>query len=159
MSVVPRLNLAKLDGFPEIEDDGKIKTEAFIKASNEIIELIENFGRLFYPVVADMRGNADRLMAHYEKDKNKRKYIDEMILDDASSDEANKLATISWLLWLKRALEFIERFFGYVLDDEELISEKSDDLVPAINKSYKEVLKPYHGYLLQKTFGVRFHSL
>ena len=52
--------------------------------------------------------------------------------------------THSWLLWLKRALEIIERFFWFMLNDDAVIEEKSENIQPLISQAYNEVLKPYH---------------
>jgi hypothetical protein len=148
MSPQPRLTLAKLNGFPAEFDNGKIETFVFIEASNEVIGIIENFGTIFMPVVSDMRGNVENLLTHYKEDEERRKYIEDMILADESK------MTHPWLLWLKRALELIERFFFFVLNDQQVIQEKSDNLRPMISQAYNEVLKPYHGFLLQNTFKV-----
>lgn len=143
----PRLTLSKLKGFPA-EINGKIETVAFIEAANEIIGIIESFGKLFTPVVMDMRGNVDNLLAHYQKDAENRKYIFDMILNDQPK------STHPWLLWLGRALELIERFFWYIINSDAIIKEKSDDLRPMITQAYNEVLKPFHGFFLQNTFKV-----
>lgn len=143
----PRLSFAKINGFPEnFSDDGKIETVKFIEASTEVVGIIESFGTLFTPIVADMKGNVDQLTTHYVKDTASRKFIEDMIL----SDEQPRI----WLLWLKRALELIERFFFYVLQSEDVVKGKSDNLRPMISQAYDEVLKPYHGFLLQNTFKV-----
>lgn len=143
----PRLALAKLRGFPADASD-KIETIVFIEASNEVIGIIESFGKLFSPVVTDMKGNVNNLLEHYQKDAESRKYIFDMILSD------EQMATHPWLLWLGRALELIERFFHHILSSDVIMKEQSDDLRPMISKAYDEVLKPYHGFLLQNTFKV-----
>lgn len=130
----PRLKLAQLKGFPELEEE-KIVTEHFIEAANEIILVIEQFGTMFYPIVKDMRNNSTQLMAFYLKDIERRRFIEDMILYDESK------ATHPWLLWLKRALEMIERFFFHILNDNEIINQKSDNLQPMIVMAYTEVLE------------------
>ena len=145
----PRLSLAKLNGFPdEFQPNGKISTIAFIEASYEVIGIIESFGKLFFPVVQDMKGNVDRLSAHYKEDEKNRMFIEDMILSDEDQ------ITHSWLLWLKRALEMIERFFWFLLNDDAVIKEKSENIQPLISQAYNEVLKPYHGFFLQNGFKV-----
>lgn len=134
MSSAPRLKLAHLKGFPELNED-KIVTEHFIEAANEIIQVIEQFGTMFYPIVKDMRNNSTQLMTFYLKDVERRKYIEDMILYDESR------STQTWLLWLKRALEMIERFFWHILNDHEIINQKSDNLQPMIMMAYVEVLE------------------
>jgi len=143
----PRLTLVSLNGFPEeLHPSGKILTISFIEASSEVIGIIGSFGKLFTPVVMDMQGNVDRLKAHYQQDEKTRMFIEDMILSDKDQ------ATHSWLLWLKRALEMIERFFWFVLNDDNVITQKTDNMQPLINQAYNEVLKPYHGFFLQNGF-------
>ena len=150
MASAPRLNFAQIYGFPdEFCENGKIETVKFIDASIEVIGILESFGTLFTPVVSDMRGNVSQLKAHHDKDVEKRKFVEDMILSDDS------MATHPWLLWLKRALELIERFFFYVLQSEDVVKGKDDNLSPMIRQAYDEVLRPYHGFLLQNTFKVR----
>jgi Glycolipid transfer protein (GLTP) len=149
----PRLSFAKIHGFPDEFSEGKIETAKFIDASTEVVGILESFGTLFTPVVSDMKGNVDQLKAHYEKDVATRKFIEDMILTDELK------ITHPWLLWLKRALELIERFFFHVLESEEVVKGKSDNLTPMIRKAYDEVLKPYHGFLLQNTFKVSFGGI
>lgn len=145
----PRLSLSNINGFPdEFQANGKISTILFIEASLEVIGIIESFGKLFTPVVMDMKGNVNRLHAHYQEDQEHRKFIEDMVLSD------NDKITHSWLLWLKRALEMIERFFWYLLNDDDVIKEKSDNIQPLISRAYSEVLKPYHGFFLQNGFKV-----
>lgn len=145
----PRLVLSNLNGFPqEFHETGKILTIAFIEASNEVITIIEMFGTLFSPVVKDMRGNVNQLLAHYQKDESSRQFIEDMVLSDENR------VTHTWLLWLKRALELVERFFWHILSDTEVITEKKDNLNSHLGKAYDEVLKPYHGFFLRNTFRV-----
>lgn len=50
--MAPRINLVNLNGFPsEFHSSGKIEVEHFIKAANEVISVIESFGKLFSPVI------------------------------------------------------------------------------------------------------------
>lgn len=147
--MAPKLIVSQLTGFPEnFHPSGKISTVSFIEASNEVIAIIESFGRLFSPIASDMRGNASRLLAYYEEDEKSREFIEDMVLADESR------ITHSWLLWLKRALEMMERFFWLLLNNEEIIKEKSDNIKPCITRAYEDVLKPYHGFFLQNASRV-----
>lgn len=130
-----RLSLSNLKGFPDDFENDKILTTSFLEASNEVIAIIEQFGTVFYPIVSDMRNNSQQLMSFYQKDVKTRKYIEDMVLYDESN------SCHLWLLWLKRALEMIERFFFHLLNDSEIITQKSDNLQPMIAMAYKEVLK------------------
>ncbi|KAG5672107.1 hypothetical protein PVAND_002262 [Polypedilum vanderplanki] len=151
MTTQPRLSFKGLKGFPEeIDSSGKTLTLPFLEASNEVIEIIESFGKLFKPIVMDMRGNTRQLLELYNKDTKNWMYLEDMVLF------APELGCRSWMLWLKRALELIERFFTYILNDEEILAQKSDSLQPHLLKSYDEVLKPYHGFFIQKTFSMLY---
>lgn len=152
--MTPRLRLALLSGFPsELHESGKILTSSFIDASREVVSIIESFGKLFSPVVSDMKGNVDRLDAHYQKDVISRKFIEDMVLSEDGE------ITHSWLLWLKRALEMIERFFWYMLESEDILREKSDNVNPQIRQAYDEVLKPFHGFFLQNAFKLMYRYM
>lgn len=136
-------------GFPqEFHISGKILTVEFLEASNEVIAALEKCGVLFIPLVLDMRRNANQLLAHYQKDETSRQFIEDMILSDEHR------TTHTWLLWLKRALELIERFFWHVLNDTDVMTEINDDLRSHIGKAYDEVLKPFHGFLTRRSFEV-----
>lgn len=149
--MAPKLTLLELNGFAqEFEPNGKISTVSFVNSSYEVISIIESLGHLFYPVVLDMKGNVDHLQSHYKEDEERRKYIEDMVLND----EQRK--THSRLLWLNRALEMIDIFFYLLLNDEEVLMEKSENIRPLINQAYNEALKPYHGFFLQNAFKVSF---
>jgi predicted RNA methylase len=83
----------------------------------------------------DMRGNTSQLFNLYQKDVKNWEYIEDMILT------APELYSRSWLLWLKRALELIERFFYYVMTDPNIVAQKTDSLQPMLVRAYNEVLK------------------
>jgi hypothetical protein len=132
----PRLSLKGLRGFPEeIDSSGKTLTLPFLEAADEVILIIESFGKLFTPIVMDMRGNSRQLLELYNKDPKSWIYLEDMALF------APEMNCRSWLLWLKRALELIERFFTYILVDEEILAQKSDNLSGHISKAYEEVLR------------------
>lgn len=115
------------------------------------MNVISRIYRIFpSQIVSDMRGNSSRLLVYYQKDEMCHRFIEDMILKD------NDRTTHSWLLWLKRALEMMERFFWLVLNDDEVIKEKSDSIRPQISQAYDEVLRPYHGFFLQKASKVSF---
>lgn len=154
LNMAPRLTLSGLNGFPkDFEPNGKISTISFLTSSYEVIGIIESFGKLFSPITMDMKGNVERLQAHYKEDEVNRKFIEDMVLSDEHQ------VTHSWLLWLSRALEMIEKFFYLLLNDEDVLMEKNENLKPLINKAYDEVLKPYHGFFLQNAFKVMFNKI
>lgn len=95
----PRINFANFHGFSSNFEDGKINIEKFLVAAQEIIKIIETFGKVYKPVVIDMQGNHDKLKAYYKSLENPPQYLEDLILEDLkNSPNHTKLE----LLWLKR---------------------------------------------------------
>lgn len=145
------LKISTLKGFLH-DETGKIETVRFIEASKEIIEIIESFGKLFIIAMLDIRQKCEKILEHCQKDETSGKFLEDLILAD------NTKATHSWLLWLKRALEMMEKFFSLALSDEKFLEEKVDELEPYLTSAYDEVLKPFHGAKIQSNFSVSTFS-
>lgn len=145
----PALVLSEIKGFPELRSTDKIPTVPFIKASREVITIVEKFGFLSN-AAKDMRNNVNQLESHYFKDKSRRQFIEDMILSD------NSRKTHTWLLWLNRALELIERFFWLVLNDRDVKNEEKENLKWHIGEAYNEVLRPYHSGVAKFAIKVMF---
>lgn len=129
---------------------GKISTSEFLQASQNVVELVDRFGHIFAPVKYDMSGNIKKLTERYETDKVKNTFLEDMILIEQS--EKGNRATDA-LLWLRRALHFLQTFFSYVLEDTKAVNPRTD-LVPFIKSSYEKCLKMYHGWMAQQVFAL-----
>lgn len=151
-----RIDFSKLKCFPELDgENNKIATKAFIESANNVIDSIESFGMLFSPIVKDMRGNVKRLEAKYNQNDKAFHYLEDLILcDNQGNENSNSFDTVTeGLLWLKRALEMIERFFRNMLDDTTC----SDNVKHLLKKAYEDALLPYHGFFAQKGFQLLHH--
>uniref|UniRef100_A0A8D8H5A2 Glycolipid transfer protein n=1 Tax=Culex pipiens TaxID=7175 RepID=A0A8D8H5A2_CULPI len=154
--LAPRIDFSKLKCFPELDGEkNKIVTKAFLESAQNVIDSIESFGILFSPIVKDMRGNVKRLEAKYNENDKAFHYLEDLILCDSKGNEiSNAFDTVTeGLLWLKRALEMIERFFRNMLDDTTC----SDNVKHLLKKAYEDALLPYHGFFAQKGFQVLHH--
>ncbi|XP_055909746.1 glycolipid transfer protein [Eupeodes corollae] len=145
--IVPRIQFENLKGFPIIEKGQLIETEAFLHASQEIVAIIDTFGKLFKPITKDMSGNIEKLTISYEKGKDKFHYLEDLIVKNINMDK--KFSSDS-LLWLKRGLRLICTFFENMFNDKQSL----DNLKQHLQDAYDRSLKPYHGWFVQNTVSV-----
>lgn len=151
-----RIDFSKLKRFPETDtqnNNNKIISKAFLESAYQVVESIESFGRLFTPIVKDMRGNVKRLETKYKENEQIFYYLEDLVLLDKDGNENTFDAVAEGLLWLKRALEMIEMFFRNMLEDESC----SDNVKHHLRKAYEDALLPYHGFLAQKGFQFLHH--
>ncbi|XP_055389790.1 uncharacterized protein LOC129618807 [Condylostylus longicornis] len=134
----------ELKGFPIIEENNEIETIAFLAAAEEIVQIIETFGRLFTPVTSDMRGNIKKLNIIYEKDPKKFGFIDRMIKVDLDGGSNGSVEAVTWL---KRALNLIFIFFKNILND----ATTSENLRDHLKDAYERTLKQHHGIIVKQT--------
>ncbi|KAJ8676565.1 hypothetical protein QAD02_012352 [Eretmocerus hayati] len=137
-----------LPTFPE-PIDGEISTEEFLMASQQMVKLLDRFGKIFMPVKYDLQGNIDKLKRTFNKYRHST--LQKMI-NEEQNHKGNMVATDA-LMWLRRGLRMIQLFFEYLVNDLRN-NQGSDDLMPNLKKSYELSLEPYHGYLAQQLFGL-----
>lgn len=151
-----RIDFSKLKRFPETDtknNNNKIISKAFLESAYEVVESIESFGRLFTPIVNDMRDNVKRLERKYKDNEQTFYYLEDLVLLDKDGNKNSFDPVAEGLLWLKRALEMIEMFFRNMLEDESC----SDNVKHHLRKAYEEALLPYHGFMAQKGFQFLHH--
>ncbi|KAJ8985262.1 hypothetical protein NQ317_007047 [Molorchus minor] len=135
--------------FPDVSRD-MIRTKQFLDASSAMVTLVEKFGKVFSPVIYDMNGNIKKITTKYNEDREKYKYLEDMILSERNDGGA--IATDA-LMWLRRALHFLSTFFQYVIEDTSN-EQCSPDLRTLIKNAYSETLEQYHGWLGTQLFNV-----
>ncbi|XP_053659445.1 uncharacterized protein LOC128708491 [Anopheles marshallii] len=140
----------QLKPFPVIDENNnfKIETEHFLESSNQIIDALACFGKLFSPIVRDMRQNVQKITDKYKQNETLFKYLEDLILKDKDGNDVPFDTVTDGLMWLKRAFEMIEQFFRSMLQDETC----SEQVKPYLKKAYEEYLLPFHGFLAQKAF-------
>ncbi|KFB52577.1 AGAP001398-PA-like protein [Anopheles sinensis] len=134
----------QLKPFPTIDESNgyKIDTRHFIEASNQIIDAMGCFGKLFSPVVKDMRQNVQKVADKFKQNETLFMYLEDLILKDANGKDVPFDTVTDGLLWLKRAFEMIEMFFRNMLADETC----SEQVKPHLREAYETCLLPYHGF-------------
>ncbi|XP_052867684.1 glycolipid transfer protein B [Anopheles cruzii] len=147
-----KIQFRQLKAFPVIDENNnfKIDTAHFLQSSHQIVDAIGCFGKLFSPIVKDMRQNVMKLEEKYKRNETLFANLEDLILKDDEGNDNSYDTVTDGLLWLKRALEMIELFFRKVLEDET----RSEQLKPHLRKAYDECLLPYHGFLAQKGFQI-----
>jgi len=137
-----------------LPEDGRIETQSFLAACNEIIPFFDVLGSTaFAPVKSDINGNITKLTKKYDTNPTKYHTLQGIVEDEmeAKSTKAKGSATDA-LLWLKRALTFIRVFFEQVLTRES-------DLSKCVTKAYEDSLKRYHGWMVQKIFAIAMRAV
>ncbi|XP_046681085.1 glycolipid transfer protein [Homalodisca vitripennis] len=136
--------------FP-IPNEGKIDTIQFLEAARGVVSLIDQFGNVFAPVKYDMSGNIEKLTQVYNTDLQRHGNLNDMVLLEHST--GGILATDA-LMWLRRALHLIQRFFELILEDNNSTGGSTEELVVFLKMAYKETLNVYHNWPLQMLFSV-----
>ncbi|XP_053667512.1 uncharacterized protein LOC128717864 [Anopheles marshallii] len=139
-----------LKPFPVIDANSnyKIATGHFLESSNQIIDAIACFGKLFSPIVNDMRQNVQSIANKYQQNETLFMYLEDLILKDKDGGTIPFNGVTNNLLWLKRAFEMMEQFFTNMLEDETC----SEQVKPHLRKAYEQCLMPYHRVLGQTVF-------
>lgn len=77
----------------------------------------------------------------------KTTYLHDMV---QSNENVHALKAKDALLWLKRALQLIERFFSNILSDEN----QGENLKNHFHEAYRVTLSQYHNFIVRKLFAV-----
>lgn len=137
-----------------LPEDGKINTDAFLKACGEVVPFFDVLGSTaFAPVKSDINGNINKLRKKYDTDQTKFITLQDIVNSEIEekSTKAKNSATDA-LLWLKRALTFVRVFLEEVLTGEE-------DLVKCAKKAYEKSLKHFHGWMVQGIFSLAMKAV
>ncbi|XP_055933752.1 glycolipid transfer protein-like isoform X3 [Argiope bruennichi] len=108
-------------------------------------------GSLFAPVRHDIQGNIDKLSKIHFSNAAEFPTINSIV--EFEVKRAGDQTGIDALLWLKRALEFVHVFLVCFLDDSKQ-EQHEENISSFFYKAYEEKLKPYHGWIVQKLFGL-----
>ncbi|EGD80436.1 hypothetical protein PTSG_11081 [Salpingoeca rosetta] len=131
------------------ESDQKILlTTAFVDSAEEILPIFDALGSTaFAPVKSDISGNIKKLRGWHAKDTENTQTLQALVQKeiDAGTTKASGSATDA-LLWLKRALNFINAFLDEVL--------KGESPSKAASTAYTATLSRYHNFFVRQIFNV-----
>ncbi|VDM96380.1 unnamed protein product [Thelazia callipaeda] len=141
--------------FPVIEN-GKIPTEQFLKACQGIADFVGFLGTTFIPVKNDISTNIIKVKTKYEIDKEKCKFVEDLVDDDLENNNGKMERATEGLLWLKRGLEFILEFLTEMVRvyRSSLDKSQTESLTGCICNAYNNTLKRHHGFISKQLFKV-----
>eukprot|EP00050_Salpingoeca_kvevrii_P018842 m.79246 g.79246 ORF g.79246 m.79246 type:complete len:513 (+) comp8177_c2_seq1:196-1734(+) len=159
----PKRNAADRTFFSQMEhkfgdvtihgDDG-IDTREFLEACRCIVPFLNSVGSTtFAPVKSDINGNISKLQGHFDANPVRFNSLQSLVLSeiDANTVAASGSATDA-LVWLKRALEFINILLSEVVMGAETI-------VAAATTAYEQTLKQHHNWVVRGIFSVALGSV
>ncbi|RWS20360.1 Glycolipid transfer protein-like protein [Leptotrombidium deliense] len=130
--------------FPNVMDNRQIKSEQFLNAAVTVLNFVRQLGVIFKPIEADLNGNISTLKNILNTDSAKFEII-------ASFQETDTGRNA--LLWLKRALKFINLLLVELLRDFQS-GECVDDLTSIMKIAYENSLRKYHSWFTQQVVNV-----
>uniref|UniRef100_A0A8C5P6J4 Glycolipid transfer protein n=1 Tax=Leptobrachium leishanense TaxID=445787 RepID=A0A8C5P6J4_9ANUR len=108
---------------------------------------------IFSPIKSDITGNITKIRAVYESNPTKFKTLQQILEGEKEmyGPQWPKVGATLALMWLKRALKFIQVLLQSMADGER--DEQNPNLMKVnVTKAYEIALKKYHGWLVQKLF-------
>uniref|UniRef100_A0A0N5AAC0 GLTP domain-containing protein n=1 Tax=Syphacia muris TaxID=451379 RepID=A0A0N5AAC0_9BILA len=139
--------------FPLLED-GKIPTAQFLGACQGIADFVGFLGTAFIPVKKDIAGNVKKVETKFVKNKEKFKYLENLIDDEIETCGGLDYST-EGLLWLKRGLEFMLELLSLMVKEYRTSDKaKTESLVNIIDTAYRSTLKRHHGFVSKQLFKV-----
>eukprot|EP00731_Ephydatia_muelleri_P020208 Em0012g1033a len=129
--------------------DGGIPTSPFLNCCKEMIPFLDTLNSTaFAPVKADIGGNIEKLTKKYNTDPQLFVTLQSMVLQELNTNTHNeKNSSTDALLWLKRAMEFIQVFISEVAEGEQ-------SLDTAAGTAYGKTLRRYHNWIVRGIFGL-----
>lgn len=129
--------------------DNGIPTKPFLSSCSCILPFLDVLGSTaFAPVKLDISGNIKKLEAKHETDPKAFLTLQNIVYQELKSNTCTaKNSATDALLWLKRALEFMQVFLAEVARGEK-------DLAVAAGTAYGKTLRRYHGWVVRGVFAL-----
>lgn len=133
----------------QIGTDNGVPTKPFLSSCSCIIPFLDVLGSTaFAPVKLDISGNIKKLEAKHATDPKAFVTLQNIVYQELKSNTCTvKNSATDALLWLKRALEFMQVFLSEVVRGEK-------DLAVAAGTAYGKTLRRYHGWVVRGVFAL-----
>ncbi|XP_053209802.1 glycolipid transfer protein A-like [Panonychus citri] len=139
--------LFKFLKFPVIESNLIIPTQPFLDSCRSLIEFVAILGPVFIPVRSDIGGNVDKLTKIVTTNPSKFTTINSIIESEISLPNDKQIGTDA-LLWLTRALQYMNTFLQLLVDDYNQ-GINSNDLTKQFTQAYDSTLRKHHNWIVQ----------
>ncbi|XP_066289516.1 glycolipid transfer protein-like [Branchiostoma lanceolatum] len=142
--------------FQSVPEDGKVETEPFLLASLRLLPFFDMLGPTTFAMAkADVSGNIEKVRKKYETDKEKYKTLTDIVEQELEENGGKPGYAIDALLWLKRGLEYIHEMVKNVIASDS----EGNNLCPCIQKAYKDSIKKFHPWMLQKLINLAIKAV
>eukprot|EP00112_Aurelia_sp_Birch-Aquarium-sp1_P025210 Seg827.9 transcript_id=Seg827.9/GoldUCD/mRNA.D3Y31 product="Glycolipid transfer protein" protein_id=Seg827.9/GoldUCD/D3Y31 len=133
--------------FKDVPSNQRIETQTFIDATISMLPFLDHVGP-FGKMKGYMTQNATNLQKKYEADREKYTTLQSFVEDEKEKGTTKpKDSATTSLMFLRRGLWFIQAMFEEILTQEPVLST-------AVGKAYEKSVKRYHGWFIQKAFGL-----
>eukprot|EP01135_Chromosphaera_perkinsii_P000245 Nk52_evm14s62 gene=Nk52_evmTU14s62 len=134
--------------------ENRIETKKFLTACEAIMPILDGLGKQITPVKSDIMGNIKKIEKGYETDPESFTYLQNLIASEIKAGTtAKKNSVTDALLWLSRAMGFIQKFLGCVCEDN------SKTLVEAATGAYNETLAKFHPWIVKGIFNMAMRAV
>ncbi|XP_032233497.2 pleckstrin homology domain-containing family A member 8 isoform X2 [Nematostella vectensis] len=132
-----------------VTPDGGIPTKSFLAACTCILPFFDVMGSTaFAPVKMDIGGNIRKISSKFDTDPKAFYTLQNIVYQELKSNTCTaKNSATDALLWLKRALEFMQIFLAEVVKGRQ-------DLAVAAGIAYEKTLRKYHGWVVRGVFAL-----
>ncbi|XP_015790668.1 glycolipid transfer protein [Tetranychus urticae] len=142
--------LFKFLKFPAIKPDSPIPIQPFLDACRSLIDFVTILGPVFIPVRSDIGGNVDKLTKILNTDPSRFTTLNSIIESEIGLSSVKQIGTDA-LLWLTRALQYMNMFLSLLVDDysSDHNGELSNDLTKHFTLAYDSTLRKHHNWIVQ----------
>ncbi|KAG2112447.1 glycolipid transfer protein domain-containing protein [Suillus cothurnatus] len=145
MSSQPYFETVKSFAEVPINVDG-VETSIFLEASEGLVQLFDLLGSgVFGFVQSDIKGNIGGVRTRYQADTSRCSTLENLVRSEASSEDRHGTGC---LIRLTRGLTFLCRALQHMQSDPLV------ELHVCFKRSYDEVLRPHHTFLVRSLAAV-----
>lgn len=137
------------DGDDDNTINSHIPTIPFLSISNLVLQVLDKIGPTMAVLRQDIYQNIQRLEKVHDSDPALYSNMVEILKKEISDGKGTKGPSCSKaLLWLTRSLDFTVALLQLLVEDLER------NMVQAVQESYTNTLKPWHGWISSAAFKV-----